>query len=118
MPHTLRHDRGSVLGITIMTALICGIAAYAVLQASISEARHSRFTKERIEARYLAEAAIVQAREMLWRNPATCLTNANVPIDTNGDGLPGSPATEPAVQVTITNCGAGNRHTITARADY
>lgn len=117
MPQTLRHNRGSVLGITMMTALICGIAAYAVLQASISEARHSRFTKERIESRYLAEAGVVYAREQLWTAPAGSYCGETRQIDTNGNGT--LDAGEPSVVITVTPCGPGGaQHTITARADY
>ncbi len=120
----MRNDRGAVLGITIMTALICGIAAYAVLFTSVSEARHTKFMKGRVGARYLSEAAIVYARERLWQNPAFCLTNQPVTIDTNGSGVLGDavgvpPEPDKVVDfVTISNCGAGNQHVITARVDY
>ncbi len=118
----MRNDRGAVLGITIMTALICGIAAYAVLQASVSEARHTKFMKGRVGARYLSEAALIIAKEKLWNEATTpyppgCAAGGMMTmtelVDTNGDGTGDTP-----VNVTITNCGAGNQHTIAAKATY
>ncbi len=125
MRHIVDNARGAVLGITIMTALICGIAAYAVLQASVSEARHTKFMRGRTEARYLAEAAIVIAREKLWNEaampyPPGCTggaigTTLSTPeaVDTDGDGVG-----DINVGVTVTNCGPGNHHAITASHTY
>ncbi len=122
MRNNLRNSRGAVLGITIMTALICGIAAYAVLQVSVSEARHTKFMKGRVGARYLSEAAIVIAKEKLWNEATTpyppgCAAGGTMTttesVDTDGNGVG-----DTNVNVTVTNCGSGNRHAVTASSTY
>lgn len=121
----MHNQRGAILGILIPAALVSAIAAYAVLQASVSEARHAAFVRGHVEARYLSEAAIVIARQKLWDEattpyPAGC-TGGNIgtdmvaveSVDTNGDGTG-----DVNINVTVTNCGPGNRHAVSAQAIY
>ena len=103
-----RHSQGAVLGVVIITALVCSIAAYAVLMIAVSRAKHAKFFRARTQARYLAEAAIVMAREQLWATPAWC--GGTVLVDTNGDQLG-----DKSVGVTVTPCpGPGVRSVIQA----
>ena len=107
----IRNTRGVALGITIVTALLCAIAAYVVLLAATSEARRAKFFRERTEARHLAEAALVFVMQRLWDDPNFC--PATVSVDTNGDGTG-----DTTVPVTVTSCGAGNSHTLQAKVTY
>ncbi len=110
---TVRSDRGAVvLTFAIGTAFVCAIAAFTVLIMAVSNARHARSTRERVKARYLAEAAQVYAREQLWMNPAYC-PGAPVMLDTNGDGLTDTPVT-----ITVTACGANNKHQIVTNVTF
>ena len=97
--------KGVVLMITVMTAIVCAIAAYAALQIAIAEARQAVFYRDRTKARYAAEAGLVWAQQRLWQNPADCFNaNPDVALDHDAD-----PATPPLnVDVTVTPCGAPN----------
>ena len=121
-------ERGFALAAAMATALLCSIAAFAVIFMAMFNARQSTFYRDRAQSRYLAEAALVIAMQKL-RNEATtpypsdCTggnvgTNrtANEFIDTNGDGTTALP--DPQVAVTVTNCGAGRPHAITATVPY
>lgn len=103
---TVRSNRGAILVFVMGTALVCAIAAFTVLLMAVSNARHARSTRERVKARYLAEAGQVYARERLWTEPAYC-PGAPVTLDTDGDGVADTP-----VAITITNCGPNLRHQI------
>jgi Tfp pilus assembly protein PilX len=71
MGKRLTSPRGAAtLIIVLITALLAGIAAYSVLQMMIAEARQARFYRERMRARYAAEAGIVWAQQRLWDNEA------------------------------------------------
>ena len=100
----MRQERGTVLAVAVLTAIVCSIAAYLVLFLAISQARHARFYHQRVRARYATEAAIVWAQQQLRANPAFCPNLANAPVM---EGY--------QVQVTVTNCGANNTHQIQAR---
>ena len=103
----LTSERGAiVLGMTILTALLCAIACLAVLQLAIGYARQGRFFVNRTPYRFATEGGIVWAQEQLWVNPNYC-GNPDPPV-INGV----------TVDVSVTNCGAGNIHTITAKASY
>ena len=101
------NERGAiVLGMTILTAILAAIASFAVLQLAIAYSLQGRFFVNRTPYRYAAEAGLVWAQEQLWNNPAYC-------------GAPDPPVINGVtVDVTVTNCGAGNSHTITANAVY
>lgn len=103
----LCNTRGAiVLSMTIIVALLCAIACLAVLQLAIGYARQGRFFINRTPYRFATEAGIVWAQEQLWANPAYC-GNPDPPV-INGV----------TVDVAVTNCGAGNVHTISAKATY
>ena len=92
-------DRGMILAVTMMMALVASIVAYGILQLSVSQGRQGRFFRSQTSARYLAEAGMVVARERLRENPSTFCTNPTpVPIDTNGNGIDPS---DPIVDVTV-----------------
>ena len=99
----MRQERGTVLAVAILTAIVCSIAAYLVLFLAITQARHARFYHQRVRARYATEAAIVWAQAQLRADPTYCNT-ANPP-----------PVEGYQVAVTVTNCGANNTHQIQAR---
>ena len=103
----LAAERGAmVLSMTIITAILCSVACLTILQLAIAYAMQGRFFINRTPYRYATEAGIVWAQSQLSNNPAYC-------------GAPDPPAINGvAVDVTVTNCGAGNAHTITSKATY
>ena len=104
MSQPVRKERGTVLAVAILTAIVCSVTAYLVLFLAISQARQARFYHQRVRARYATEAAIVWAQDQLRINPAYCPNWANAPVM---EGF--------QVQVTVTNCGANNTHQIQTR---
>ena len=113
MRGAMRNERGAVIWVSIVTAMIFGIAAYAALYLAMSQARRSAVFAQQPGARYLTEAAQMVTRARLWDDPTLCLSAAPVSIDTNGDSIG-----DTNVEVTITNCGAGNSHEIKTRVVY
>lgn len=116
------NQRGAVLGIVVLIAIIGSIAAYTVLMLSVAGARQSLLATRRTQARYLAEAAMVVAMQQLWAEAVTPYPGACVPgtdavttelLDTDGDGTGDAP-----VEVTVTNCGPGGSHAVAARVMY
>ena len=107
MGHSKRvAKRGAVLAVVVGVAIVAAIAAYAILLMVLAQGRHARFYRERLRARYAAEAGIVWAQQRLWRDPTYC-------------GSPGPPAIEGlAVTVTISDCTAGSAKVIAAQATY
>lgn len=100
-----RGERGVIaLSMAIIVALIGAIASYALLTIAISNARQARFYRTRLPARYAAEAAIVWAQQQLSVSPGFCGGTHTV------GGVP--------VSVTVTNCVAGNPHTLSAKVTY
>ena len=99
-------ERGAILPIVLGTALLCAIAAYAVLIIVAAQGRHAQFYRGRLRARYAAEAGMVWAKERLWLNPTYCGNPAPPPIE----GM--------VVSITISDCTAGSNKTIAARATY
>ena len=110
MQSTKRSDqKGAVLGLAILTALIGSIASYAMLASAMSQAHHAKFFRDRTRARYLAEAGVVIAQQRLLANPS--YTAVNEPVDVDGDSAPD-------VQLTVSNLGVGNSKQIDARSVY
>lgn len=114
-----RDERGAALGLVIASALVCSIASYYILRLAASQSLQSNFFQGRAESRYLAEAALVVMTQKLAADPNTCTSPGGdlIQVDTNGDGLLDA-NDAPAVRVTITNCGAGNKHVLIAKASY
>ena len=109
-------ERGTmVLALTMITALLAAITSYAVLQLSVAYARQGRFFINRTPYRYAMEAGIVWAQDRLWSNPAFC---SNAGVDPAGAAAPDLTVNGISVDVVVTNCGAGNVHTITALSTY
>jgi len=101
-----KNERGIALGIVILTAVVFSVAAFAVLTLTLGGTQRSSASEQRLRAQYAAEAGLVWAMQRLWANPNYC-------------GAPDPPAIGGInVDVTVTNCGAGNTHTISAKAAY
>ena len=101
-------EHGAVLGVAIMTAIVCSVVAYLILFLATSQARQARFYHQRVRARYATEAAIIWAQQRLRADP-----NFPGTLDCRiaGPTIEGYPT-----QVTVTSCGAGNNsHQIQAR---
>ena len=111
----LNERGGIVLAMTIITALLAAITSYAVLQLSVAYARQGRFFINRTPYRYATEAGIVWAQDQLWSNAAFC---TGVGVNQFGAAAPDLTVNGVAIDVEVTNCGAGNVHIINARATY
>ena len=102
-------ERGIVLGIVIITAVIFSIAAYAMLFVAMSHRqRIKEFDVDRLRARYAAEAGLVWAQEQLWDDP---------PPPFCGGVPPFSPINGLNVTVAVSNCG-GPTHQLRASVTY
>ena len=66
----LDQEKGSALAITIGMALICSIAAYTILFIARAQVGPAQVFRERLRARYAAEAGVVWAQTQLWQNPS------------------------------------------------
>lgn len=111
-------NRGAILAIALMTALVASIFAYSLLTLSVSQGRQARFFRGRTQARYLGEAGMVIAQARLLNNLNAYCAPAVQQIDTNGNGS--LDAGEPWVTITVTpGCPrpAGSAVTIQARAN-
>ena len=131
----MKHEEGFALVAAMATALLCSIAAFAVLFMATSQARLGWLYQGRAEARYLAEAGLVIATQKLMADPNYCPggvctrdpadpingsgINCEGPerVDTNGDGDTLDPE-DAVVAVTVTNCGMGNAHVIGGKVLY
>ena len=100
------NERGALLGLAMIIAVIGAFTSYAVLQITIDQALHAKFHHDRTQARYAAEVGIVWAQQRLLYDETYC--GAIGPPLINGM----------AVDVTVTNCGIGNQHTISATVIY
>ena len=101
-------QRGFVLLITVVIAIVCAIAAYAALFIAMAEAQHAVFYRDRTAARYAAEAGLVWAQQQLWANTVKaqgCFA-ANPDLSLDHDGNPATPIID--VDVTLPGCGTPN----------
>ncbi len=86
----MRNRRGAALLLAMVTALLCGIAAYSVLFAAVSAARQGKLFRERTQAQHAAEAGLVWAMQRLWQGPVdftagtTDLVVDGIPVDVVG----------------------------------
>lgn len=69
-------ERGAILLIAVMAALLSSVAAYALLMIAMSQTRHEKSIVQRTRARYAAEAGIIKAMQCLWVNPRWSATGA------------------------------------------
>ncbi len=126
--------RGAALAIVVVTALICAIAAYGILILVRGQAGRALAFQQRLKARYASEAGLWIAMAKL-RNfpsypessiPGTTVTTpcpsaggviarAEEAIDFDGNG---PSANDQSVEITVTNCGAGRTHKVTAKVVY
>ena len=97
------------MSIVMVAALASAIAVYVVMLLAVAQARQAVFYRERTRAQYAAEAGVEWAMQRLFRTPDYC-----------GDPDPPSTMFDPpiTVDVTVTNCGGGNPHTIKAKVTY
>ena len=65
----VRFERGYMLTMVVMAAVICAIVSYALLVTSIAQARQGRLYKTRAPAVDAAEAALVWAQAQLLADP-------------------------------------------------
>ena len=102
-------QRGVVLTLAVVIAVLGAIASLTILQMAYYQSRHARFHRLHTVAQYAAEAGVVWGQQRLQQNPVYC-------------GVPDPPAAmfnPPAnVDVTVTNCGAGNDHVVRALVAY
>ena len=108
------NQRGAALGIVIFIALVCGIASYFMLFAATTEARHSKFFRERVTARQAAEAGLVIAMQRLWDNPGYCGVGGT---GTETFNIPVGAGAVP-VTVNISDCNPGNPKSLSAQVNY
>ena len=110
----------ALLGFVVAMATLASIAAYAILFVATSQARLGQFSRERMSSRNLAEAGLVIAMQKLWVDPnyPTCPTPGTTVTTTETVHTSGVITPDPTVEITVTNCGAGNLHTLRARAAY
>ena len=85
-------QHGSVLAMVIIGAVIFSIAAYAMLNLSLSRTQSVRYNIDRYRARYAAEAGMVYAMQKLWANPNWSsgqgwTKSEDLDLDTNADGI-------------------------------
>ncbi len=116
----LQNQRGAALGIVIFIAMVCGIASYFMLFAATTEARHSKFFRERVTARQAAEAGLVIAMQRLWDNPGYCGSIMLPPGGYEDFAVP-IPSLVPVtvtVRVSVSDCTPGNPKSLSARVDY
>ncbi len=100
----------ALIGIVIISSLLFMLASAAALTSSLSNrSRVKTYSSDRGRAYYATEGAVVRAMQKLWTDPTYCGETFAASADTNN--LP--------VLVTVTNCGAGNDHQISAQvANY
>lgn len=105
----MRKERGAVLALAVGVAFIASVSAFVILQLAIASSRRAQFYREQSHARYAAEAGIIWAQQRLWADPNYC-----------GNPDPPSATFTPAVNVdvTVSNCGAGNLHVVNATVTY
>lgn len=87
--------------LTTLMSIIVMLAGLAMLTLATSQIKRSQAWHSRMRARYLAEAALVLARERLWVNPDYC--GGAESLDTDGDQLGDTPVT-----ITMLGCVPGN----------
>jgi len=123
----MHNQRGMVLGIVVISSIVFAVVAYAVLAVSSSKMQLGQFDRQRIRMRYAAESGLAIAYQRLFADPnypQSCVeacTNCvpgqdasdNIKVDTNGDG-----SDDTNVLVTITTCGDGNDHVVTAKVTF
>lgn len=118
---THRAERGGSLVIVVISAVVFAIAAAAVLALSVASSQSAGNREGRLRARFAAESALVIAYQKLWNEattayppgcPAGAAQGATTETVDTGNGLPMQ------VTVTVTNCGAGNEHKVTAKVSY
>ena len=111
------------LSIVTVMAFMFATTAFAVLFMGIGRARRIAI-KDSSRARYAAEAALVYVMQKLWANPnypsACCKVGCNgttktdtLALDTDANGT-----NETTVNLTVTNCGEGNEHALSAKVTY
>ena len=102
-----KNERGIVLGMAIIAAIIFSIAAFAMLMMAMNQRRRIKeFDVDRLRARYAAEAGLVWAQERLWVDPNFC----GGPLPTKVNDLD--------VTVTVSPPCPGATHQIKASVTY
>jgi len=111
-----RAERGAALGIVILSSIVFSVAAFAVLNMSMSRAQTAAFEEGRLRARYAAEAGLVKAMQLLWNGtmpPGMCGPGVTWSYDTDNDGTFETP-----VLVTASVCSVILPNTLTAKVTF
>lgn len=96
-----REEHGSALATTIGVALVCSVAAYTILFIARAQVGPAELFRERLRARYAAEAGVVWAQAQLWTDPNISFPAGDVDFvfsDARGDIN---------VDVVVPPCGGG-----------
>ena len=101
------NERGIALGIVTVMAFMLALAAAALMTVGLSRSSTSAKMRNRLQARYVAEAGLVKAMQKLWVDTAYC-------PPAPGDSVPlgGLEA-----KVSMTDC-AGTIRTISSKVVY
>jgi Tfp pilus assembly protein PilX len=83
-----RSERGSALGLVVATALLSSMGAYVMLQLANSQAQQAQFHRNRMRARYAAEAGFVWAKQRLEASPPAPEPTFDDAPDLEVDGIP------------------------------
>ncbi len=123
MEHRTQTSRGGALIAVIVTALIASVAAFAALMMAMSQSQSAKLQQDRLVARYAAEAGLVWAQQQLWDEQAFWSNPAHPCTDPGTEGTNVVLTNQPLpgigpVNITITNCGVGRPHKITAKVSY
>ena len=107
------------MSMAMMAAVVGSITAYVVLFIATAQARMGEVVSRRATARASAEAGLVIATQKLWNEatlpyPQGCPAGATQTVTEQVNTATGP---QP-VQITVTNCGSGNPHTLTAQVTY
>ena len=116
-----RSERGAVLMMAVIAALIAAVMSYGILALAMAQAKQSVVYRNRTPAINAAEAALVWAREQLWQNPLGDLptdfcfqNNPDVQIDHDQN-----PATPPInVDIIVTGPCPSAALQLSAKAAY
>lgn len=116
----MTQQRGAALVAVIATALIASVAVFGALMLAMSHSKSAKLHQDRLVAQYAAEAGVVWAQQQLWDEQAFWSDPAHpCPVEGGALVLMDQPlqGVRP-VTITITNCGVGNPHNITAQVSY
>lgn len=117
-------ERGMALGMVVAMSLVFAVAAFGVMTLAVSRGQTSSLQAHRLKAQYAAEGALVLAMQRLWQDPeypaSSCVTGPCPACTTPGttDLTDTVTVAGTSVAVTVTDCGAGFTHKLSAKVTY